>query len=309
MRTLLLLTTAAMTLSNLSAHAEFFGSSGPACSGTNSLGALQPILQQNIVDVVSLASPDDPYKVNMDGSHIITEDATPHKAECKILLEISNKAHPSILLKKVTKDDGDGEDGFTDDDWITYSVQITDKGDETFVNARWSADLKTHLQLIKSKAELAKLQKEAAEKEAAEQEAARKAKEAKEEAEAKEKAAAQAKDKIVGTDDTATSCAAGLKALKYTAIDPADIRVISFNVCSAYVVQGQFNVGVDNVYSYAFAQISYQMTLGGAKFIKQVQAWRPYPVADQVVPQGMKHNDDSPYYYSEEDLFPDAVNH
>jgi hypothetical protein len=100
-----------------------------------------------------------------------------------------------------------------------------------------------------------------------------------------------------------------LKALEYTVIDPADIKTISPSVCSAYVVQGQFNVDVDNMYSYAFAQISYQMTLDGPKFIKQVQAWRPYPVADQVVPQGMKHNDDSPYYYSEKNLFPDAVNH
>jgi hypothetical protein len=182
-------------------------------------------------------------------------------------------------------------------------------GDETFVNARWSADLKAHLQLIKSKAELAKLQKEAAEKEAAEQEAARKTKEAKEKAEAKKKAAAQAKDNVVGTVDTTTPCADGLKALNYTAIDPSDIRAIAPNMCSAYVVQDQFNVDVDNMYSYAFAQISYQLTLDGAKFIKQVQAWRPYPVADQVVPQGMKHNDESPYYYSEENLFPEAVNH
>jgi hypothetical protein len=161
MRKLLLASVAVLALT-ASAHAELFGSSGPTCSGTNSLGALQPILQRNIVDVVTLASPDDPYKVNRDGSHVITDETTPHKADCKILLEFSNKAHPSIPLKKVIDDDDNGDSGFTDDDWITYTVQMTDKGDETFVSARWSATLKTQLEIIKSKAELAKLQKEAA---------------------------------------------------------------------------------------------------------------------------------------------------
>jgi hypothetical protein len=305
-----------------------------------------------------------------------------------------------------------------------FSAEID--SDETFVSARWSADLKTQLGVIKSDAELQKLKKEAAEREAE-----RKAQEAKEkaereaalkaEAEVKEKAEAAAKEKAkteamekatnnwvkigdysnryydanfsslyskvavkmddgimemrilhnaptenatsdidvihfnfqeksakmaefipfdkpmakgnrgeIGRDTTwrpispetevgalfklacvavdTTSCAAGLKSLKYTATDPVDIKTISPSICSAYVIQSQFNADVDNMYSYEFAQISYQMTLDGARFIKQVQAWRPYPVADQAVPQGMKHNDDSPYY-SEKNLFPDAVNH
>jgi hypothetical protein len=311
MRKLLLASVAVLALT-ASAHAEFFGSSGPTCSGTNSLGALQPILQRNIVDVVTLASPDDPYKVNMDGSHVITDETTPHKADCKILLEFSNKAHPSIPLKKVIDDDDNGDSGFTDDDWITYTVQMTDKGDETFVSARWSATLKTQLEIIKSKAELAKLQKEAAEREAA-----RKAQEAKEEAEAKAKEEAEAK---ANTVDLTAHCDDGLKYVEHTVIaatnqmtadqlTTTDVTTISPGVCKADMVRAERKtVDHQDVFVYNFAQVPYHMTLSGPKILGNDKiAWQYLPFQGQTLPQEMLHDEGASYFFSIENLFPNWV--
>jgi hypothetical protein len=121
----------------------------PGCSATNTIAALQPILQQNIVDVVNLAPAyvDDPFTLNMKESLIVTLDEAPHKNNCKIAMSLTNKADPD---KKINEK-------IDPDSWITYSVEITDN-DTILINAYWSATMNDNLEMIKAGAALKQLQ-------------------------------------------------------------------------------------------------------------------------------------------------------
>jgi hypothetical protein len=112
---------------------------------------------------------------------------------------------------------------------------------------------------------------------------------------APQKAAQEAKDKAAQTLDASASCADGVDTLRLNMgmLVPTDIATISPGVCSAYVMSCGAN-------PYSFAKVSYRMTLGGAKIIRQDHDWVRAPLAGQSVPEGVKHN--SGGYYSDKDL-------
>lgn len=135
MKTLLLATVAVLALTG-AANAE-----SSLCSTTDTLDALQPILQQNVVDPINLSTAyfDDPFTLNMKESLIVTLDETPHKTNCKIAMSLTNKADPDKKIK-----------GNIDaDSWITYSVEITDNG-TILIDAHWTAAMDQALNLFKA---------------------------------------------------------------------------------------------------------------------------------------------------------------
>jgi hypothetical protein len=69
MRTLLLTSVAALALTGCNA-----GNASSLCTAPNTIANLQEILQQNVVDVINLAYPDDPFTLSMKDSDIITLD-------------------------------------------------------------------------------------------------------------------------------------------------------------------------------------------------------------------------------------------
>lgn len=283
MRNLLLASVAVIALTGCN---DGNASSPPSCTATNTLAALQPILQKNIVDVYNLAvtsnpyvtsDPNDPYVLNMKESPIITLDETPHKTNCKISPSITKKSDQDKTLK--------GQD-LGDDDWITYSVEVTDNSDAIFVSAHWSASLNQSLENMKAGIEMLRIAKQMQ----------------------AENAAREAKEKAANTIDTTASCdslKAGIN--NQTAISnypqlslaATDVSTISPGVCLVYMVRSRSTV-VDlppyhSVYVYGFSQVTYNMTFGGEKIAKEDE-WLPNPLDGQSVPAGMQHNSNIGYF-------------
>jgi hypothetical protein len=187
--------------------------SASICSSDTTKTILQNTIQKNVADVFSLADPNDPFKFNIDTSDIVTLDEGPHKATCKILADLSNKANPPGLDANAT---------ITDDDWINYTVEKTDNNDKTYVTIFISPSLKEELRNARNNVELEKLEKEYEEN--------------------KKEAAAKAveEEKTSNTIDTSASCTSDERAVGFLkenarGYNVTNIVTISPGVCVAYL--------------------------------------------------------------------------
>lgn len=264
MKRLLLASVAALTLTGAANAGGLLPPSLPSCTSTEALTVLQSTIQKNFVDVVNLNYSDDPYTLNMDDSDIIVINEAPHKAECKILISLTNKAAPDPTTSTKSS---------TDDDWITYNVQMTANMNKTYVDVYFTKKTRQDLTQIEATAQLKEITKKAEAEKAAQDEAA-------------------------NTIDPNTSCADGLEALKLIATNP--VRTVSPGVCAAYVVS---TLQSNRRYVYAFSQVSYKMTLDGAK-LNGLVGWKFLPFEGQTIPQGVKLRPDGRGYYSDVELVP-----
>jgi hypothetical protein len=263
MRNVLLTSVAVLALTGCNA-----GNASSVCSAPNTMTALEPLLQEQIVDVINLASTDDPYSLDMKDSDIITVDEGSHKTTCKILLRAGNKANPLSSAKE----------SITGKDWINYSVESTDNNDNTYVELHISGDMANDLNNIKVGLQMQaigkKMQADNARR-AAEQKALQE-KAAVEQAEANAK-----KEQAASTIDTNAACDDPKAPLSG---DLSNVVTVSAGVCAAYFLDVQQHG--NNVNVRRFKERDYKFTMDGVKVIGEQEADQPFP--HQVITDGQQ---------------------
>lgn len=144
MRNVLLTSVAVLALTGCDANA-----SSSLCSAPATIAALEPIIQQNLIDTVNIARSEDPYTLSMKDSDIVTVEETAHKTSCRILPYASNKAYSGTLVVAAEVGAAAGTVAASGDDWLNYEVQKSDNNDKTFVTASFNGNMPNYLAMIR----------------------------------------------------------------------------------------------------------------------------------------------------------------